>query len=163
MIMCYFETSDEASDLYPHLNMTLANLPCEDISNSDHRWLEYATELARNSTHYLTKVGAVIVQKNKIVSIGVNTSKTHPFQAKHNKASCRLHAEVKAILTAMRWHNFDPSKCTIYVSRLNRKGDVCCSYPCKWCWGVIDNIKIKRIVCYNFNSEAISIKPNYVD
>jgi deoxycytidylate deaminase len=50
------------------------------------------------------KVAAAIIIKNRIISIGVNSHKTHPIQAKFaaNKGlSIYLHAEIAAIKNAM--------------------------------------------------------------
>ena len=49
------------------------------------------------------RIAAAIVQKNNIVSIGVNSRKSHPFQKKYGKNddSIFLHAETDAIKNAL--------------------------------------------------------------
>lgn len=50
------------------------------------------------------RIAAMVVYKKRIISIGVNQKKTHPFAAKYSKNpdAIYLHAEASAILTAKK-------------------------------------------------------------
>lgn len=66
------------------------------------------------------RIASAIVRKNEIISIGINSLKTHPFQAKFgkNKNAICLHSEVSAIKNALRVIDEDElKKCSLYVVR----------------------------------------------
>ena len=98
---------------------------------------------------------AAIVYRNKIVSIGFNHNKSHPFQAKYakNEMAIFLHAEVHAIKNALREIDVDElSKCDIYITRVKRKkaGDKHfiwgLSKPCPGCERAIAEFGLKRTI-----------------
>lgn len=104
------------------------------------------------------KIAAAIVIKNKKVSIGINSMKTHPFQKMYGKnemAIC-LHAEIDAIKNALRRVTVDDLKtATLYVARakylLKSPGKYDVVYgladPCNGCKRAIVNFGIKNF-CY---------------
>ncbi len=139
---------------YKRLNTVLSNAPRRPVTSSELRWLDIAAKLAEESTHPLAKVGSLIVQKGRIISSGVNAIKTHPLQAKWNKNSCRIHAEISAIISAQRNSDFLPDKSLMVVSRLTKDGRSVCSYPCKYCWGAISHMGFKTILCYDHHDVA---------
>lgn len=100
-----------------------------------------------NSRH-----SAALVYKNQIISIGVNRSKTHPFQKRFqkNKDAIYLHAEVDAIKNALRNIDLDIlSKCTLYCCRVkhddNNKLVWGISKPCKGCMEAISTFNISKV------------------
>lgn len=68
--------------------------------------------------------GCVIVRGRHILGLGFNKSKTHP-----RSRSRSIHAELAAILNART----DISGATVYVARVNRRGQPRLSAPCAHC------------------------------
>ena len=70
------------------------------------------------------KFAAAVVYRNRIVSVGINSMKSHPMQAKYskNEHAIFLHAEVAAIKNALREIEVDDlSKCDIYITRVKKE------------------------------------------
>jgi deoxycytidylate deaminase len=148
----------EETKSFPNLNEYLASLPKHPLENKDYKFLSIAEQYSRMAALGNHRVGAVIVQKNDIIGTGYNTIKTHPFQAKWNKHSSCLHAEMVALLDCMKNSDFNADKSTVYVSRYTRRsGMLGCSYPCKSCWSALDHVGIKRIVCYDESDRPTKI------
>ncbi|MCS7316702.1 MAG: hypothetical protein NZZ41_00060 [Candidatus Dojkabacteria bacterium] len=103
------------------------------------------------------KFAAMIVHRHKVISVGTNLEKTHPFAARfgRNQDSTFWHAETHAIYNAYK-NGIDDSifsKSTMYVVRLklkNNKGQkhqiLGLSKPCKGCMNCINFFGIKKIV-----------------
>lgn len=89
------------------------------------------------------KHGSVIVKGGRVISTGINKERSHPriVSSEHIKDHCSVHAEVDAIKKAK-----DVSGATIYVARVNRRGEARDSRPCKRCYEVIRKNGIKKIV-----------------
>lgn len=111
--------------------------------------------MALTSSHPRVWVAAALVYKNKVVSYGVNTMKTHPYQHRYGRdIECVYwHAETLAIYNAdkrLGFTRFDRS--TLYVARLKFEGpnkQVLISgmaKPCSGCMRCIKDYKIPRIV-----------------
>ena len=143
---------------FTRLNEFLASQPTVDLNNHDITLLERAVELAKTSDNPRFKVGSIIAERGKVISYGVNQSKTHPFQAKWNEHSSCLHAEMAALLTAQRFSCFDPHKATVIVARIGRNKQTDCSYPCNYCWPVLDFVGLRTIVCFDQYANPVKIK-----
>lgn len=96
------------------------------------------------------KIGAIITDKNKIISVGYNQQKTNPIQKKYNKFrpyivyNPYIHAEIHAILNSKK----DSLKgCSIYTYRETKDGKISNSRPCEACMELIKKMGIKKI-CY---------------
>lgn len=131
------------------LNRLLSAAPKSQLADRDYRFLSLAEQISRQSSRNRHRVGCVIVQKNQVIAQGHNCVKTHPFQARWNQHSASLHAEIAALIAAMKTTSWDPSRCTVYVSRYTRRGSLGCSYPCRACWAALDHVGVRRIVCYD--------------
>ena len=101
------------------------------------------------------RFAAAVVYRNKIVSIGYNRNKSHPFQAKYakNPEAIYLHAEVHAIKNALRELSVEELKNTeLYISRVKKPqaGDNHfvwgLSKPCSGCERAIAEFGIKRTI-----------------
>lgn len=101
-----------------------------------------------------TRVAAAIVYKNRIVSVGVNSYKTSPLQAKfatNRGLSICLHAEISAIRNALRlMHVDDISRTAMYICRIKCSNDrVRLQYglakPCPGCTRALAEFGIKKI------------------
>jgi cytidine deaminase len=101
------------------------------------------------------RLAAAIVMRGEILAFGLNSKRTHPFQAKYAKnsfATC-WHAETRAIFNATkRGDNVDFSRTTLFVVRRKRVrprsayvfGD---AFPCAGCLRCMRDFKISRLVC----------------
>ena len=70
---------------------------------------------------YRTQIASGIYLKNKLIAIGHNSYKTHPFQAKFGKhRECiYLHAEIDAIKNALKYIDvLSIKRCSLYVARV---------------------------------------------
>jgi deoxycytidylate deaminase len=122
-----------------------------------------ADEIANYSEHPNYKVAAVIVYKGKIIASATNSfSKTHPIQQRLRNQCNRgitktlpyAHAEVKAIDRAIKF-GYDLSKCSIFVSRISKRGLKSISKPCNECETFIRENKMKFVSYYNRSGEII--------
>lgn len=149
--------NDTTPVVFTRLNSYLADAPKVDLQEVDVKHLDLASLLATASSHAQHRVGAVIAQRRSVISTGFNVMKTHPFQARWNKKSVCLHAEMVAIIDAQKNQEFDPSKATVYVARRSRRKIHGCSYPCDSCWAALSHIGIKTVVCHDENSRPTKI------
>jgi deoxycytidylate deaminase len=91
---------------------------------------------------------AAIVWRDRVISVGVNSLKSHPAMVKHqpNKQRIYLHAEVDAIIKATNRHGVDfLSECSLYVLRQTKGGRVANSEPCPGCSNMIQAMGIKHV------------------
>ena len=101
------------------------------------------------------RFAAAIVYRNKIISIGINHRKSHPFQAKFckNEHAIFLHAEVHAIKNALREMPVeDLARCELYITRVKKPKSFSdkfvwgLSKPCPGCERAIAEFGLKRTV-----------------
>lgn len=109
------------------------------LTPTDHKFFNVAKAAALTSKHHKTKIGAVLVHKKDILSVGVNKQKTHPKQKQYNKhrqfedpSICghNIHAELDAILKSRHI----PKGTKVYVYRVmkdNKTLGMC--RPCNAC------------------------------
>lgn len=145
------------SKTFTALNALLAQHPKSQLTERDLRFLSYAEQISRRSERERNRVGCVIAQRNTLISHGFNQRKTHPFQARWNRRSNCLHAEMAALLSALRRPDFAPERSTVYVSRYTLKGRLGCSYPCESCWAALDHVGIRQIVCLDETDQPTKI------
>ena len=114
--------------------------------------------LARNACYYSdfmkARLGAVLIYKGKVMSVGWNSNKTSPLQRELNRyrgydvdssiAHNTLHAEV-ACLTKAKDLDIDWGRASIFVYRIKKDGSAGLSYPCKGCMALIKSMGIKNI------------------
>lgn len=125
--------------------------------------LDLAAMLSQNSEKR-QKMGAVIAKKNKVISWGVNSSKTHPTQNFYNQKFrfvdklgepgtdvSSIHAEMDAL---NRCKDKDLKGHTLYVYRQDKNGKLRISRPCKACYQAIVDRGIKKIVYTTENGIA---------
>jgi deoxycytidylate deaminase len=101
------------------------------------------------------KLAAAVVCRNKIISIGINSMKSHPMAAKYgkNKEAVFLHAEIDSIKNALREIDIDDfTKCDLYVCRVKKPKPFSKHYitglakPCCGCERAIIAFGIKRVI-----------------
>lgn len=114
--------------------------------------------LARNACYYSdfmkARLGAVLIYKGKVMSVGWNSTKTSPLQKDLNRlrdfpvdcgeAHHTLHAEV-ACLTKARDLDIDWGRANLFIYRVKKDGSSGLSYPCKGCMALIKSMGIKNI------------------
>jgi deoxycytidylate deaminase len=80
---------------------------------------------------------AGIWEKNRIISLGFNQYKTHPYQKstqeKINPTKQYLHAEIHALIQAFKTPGWVPRRSTMVVYRETRDGTPALSKPCEGC------------------------------
>jgi hypothetical protein len=89
-----------------------------------------------------------IIQRNRILSIGTNSSKTHPLAVRKGYPLEQMHSELTAVIRAGR--NVELKKCRLVNVRLSSTSLVVdrpilrLSKPCKicssWCLGLFKEI-----------------------
>lgn len=93
------------------------------------------------------QVGAVIVNKNRIIGLGFNkATKTHPRSPHPFKT---IHAELDSILGIPKEHLRGSE---IYVYREYVGGKPAMARPCKYCWALLQEVGIKTVY-YTDNGE----------
>lgn len=97
-----------------------------------------AQKLENKHRYYLA---AILTDKNKPISVGVNKKQTHPSS---NHPRGYLHAEVDAIRGA---YEKELRGSTLYLSRVSHRGrtKISLSKPCKFCQAAIKNSGIKNV------------------
>lgn len=115
------------------------------ITNSDLFYIRMATKMAANITHMLrNKHAAILVERKKILSIGINKTKSSPMQKKFARLPHLnfIHAEIDCLKNI----SIDnPKHVTLYVVQF-RNGKLEESCPCDGCAGAIRHVKIHRVV-----------------
>jgi tRNA(Arg) A34 adenosine deaminase TadA len=117
--------------------------------------LHTLTKVAAANPGLREKFAAAVVYRNRIVSIGMNSMKSHPMQAKYskNEHAIFLHAEVAAIKNALREIDVDDlSKCELYIARVKKEKPFSnkfvwgLSKPCPGCARAIAEFGLKRTI-----------------
>ena len=120
----------------------------------EQRLADLCEEAANCPPVYRTQIAASIYLRHKLISIGHNSYKTHPFQARFSK--CReciyLHAEIDAIKNALKEIPVaDLTKCEMYVARIKwesgaRKLKIQgLARPCEGCQRAIATFEIQEV------------------
>lgn len=97
-----------------------------------------------------------ILYKNRIISIGNNSKKTHPLNLKNRKTSLRtgedfsdqkhICSEFSAINKLKNMTNIDTKKCVLVNIRYNRNGEIALSKPCMSCENLLKYFSFKRVI-----------------
>ena len=103
------------------------------------------------------RLGAVLVHKNSIVSVGTNSYKTHPLMAPRTEWPF-LHAEQRAIVRA------GVDNCEgldLYIARVLKNNNLALSKPCDVCTELIKEVGIKNVYYYKSVLNLDQIKNIY--
>lgn len=95
------------------------------------------------------KHGSVIVKGGRVISTGINKERNHPkiVSSEHIKTDCSVHAEIDALKKAK-----DVNGATIYIARVNKRGEARDSKPCSRCYVALRNNGIKKVI-YTISEE----------
>jgi deoxycytidylate deaminase len=115
-----------------------------DRKNFVERHIELATKIAHTGDHWQHRVGAILLQNGKIISTGANSFKTHRLMGFKT-----LHAEVQALI-GVRYRDLNGS--VMFISRINKKGQMGMSKPCPICEGVLRKYGIKKVYFTGWNA-----------
>lgn len=110
-----------------------------DVINFGYFYLARHESLKVNFT---SRIGAVLVKKNKSIISGRNQpKKTHPLVRQYNNVKT-IHAEFSVIIGQKR--NLIKGS-TIYIYRETRNGKVANAKPCSMCMEFLKDMEIKKI------------------
>lgn len=103
-----------------------------------------------------SRIAAGVYYKNELLGLGVNSYKTHPFQARYGKHehAIYLHAEVGAIHNALKSMDDLSRKCTLIVVRVTRDGKLALAKPCIGCYRCIVEFNISKVY-YSTNEHTM--------
>jgi len=105
-----------------------------------------------------------ILDRNRIISIGMNSTKTHPMNLKYNYINKNkenisdivgTHSELNAVI---KLGEEDCSKLTLVNTRINRNNLLDHSAPCYGCSDMIKQLNFKNV--YHTDSQANFIQYN---
>ena len=132
------------------------------MTKRDLKFYSVAKAVSKTSTYGKILIGAIIVYKREIISVGANCRKTHPLQMLYDRYRdssvdwCHhyLHAEMNAIIHADK--EYLPNS-VIYIFREDRNGKIANCRPCEACMNMIKDVGIKKIY---YTSFLFNNKPN---
>lgn len=106
-------------------------------------WFRQAKAASKLSDHTHYRVGACIVYKGRVMSVGMNQNlKSHPLTRMFNEFQT-IHGEVSAII---RLKNKKILKeCKMVVYRENALGELAMARPCPTCLKILKFFNISRI------------------
>ena len=111
-------------------------------SKRDRKYLNLACRLAEQSSAN-KRHGCVIVKGGRVISTAYNAYINKPhFVSPEHMDRCSVHAEV----AALRKVKGSTKGATIYVARLNNRGEERYSAPCEDCSSVLDERGIRKVV-----------------
>jgi len=122
--------------------------------------IDLAVVASKSGCHHKHKMGAAIYNKRKLISIGINHSKTHPIQKRYSvdnersDQSIYLHAEIAAIIAAKG----STQNSHIYVARWLRSNRIGDSRPCKACHNALIDAGISKVTYFengNWKTEKL--------
>ena len=114
-----------------------------------------AEDVDASQTSSRARLAAALVYRNKIIAIGTNQKKSHPFQKKYgkNEDAIFLHAETNTILGALRYLTLKQiSKSTLYICRIKHEDGPGSpiiwglSKPCIGCQRAIATFDIRNVI-----------------
>lgn len=117
-----------------------------------YNFFKHAKNMAAMADFHKSPTGCVIVYKNKVISTGFNSSKTHPIQRKYNDERfvsngtphC-MHAEVYALCSLINNTEINWSKVSVYTYREHKNREKAMARPCKSCMKLIKDLGIINI------------------
>ena len=126
-------------------------------SKTTKKHIELAERVANQSIYSSFKHGAVLTKSGAVINASCNKNGFNSFGARFRKKEygrATLHAELGAIL------NVERSKTegsTVYVVRVNKKGEKRLSKPCHMCQSALQYCGIKKVI-YSTNEGYEIIK-----
>ncbi len=98
--------------------------------------LELADAVDSDVTHQLC---SLVVKKNRVLSVGYNSPKTHPMS---DTKMQQLHAEMHAVLKCPEG---DLRGADVVVARARSEGKAGLARPCEVCQGILKRCGVRRV------------------
>lgn len=139
------------------------------MKNKQKRFFSIAREVSLLSDFKRVKIGAIVVEKNRIISTGYNSNKTSRIQKEYDvyrdiddlsRYMPKVHAEIAALTPLLNKPDVDWKHTSIYVYRELKNGVVSCSKPCEACANLIKKLGIKNV--YYTDWDGSFIKGEYL-
>lgn len=133
------------------------------MTNRQKRFFNIAREVSYLSDYTKTKVGAVVVEGNRVISTGHNSNKTSTIQHKYNAyrfnsvdgCSAKIHAEVAALTPLINRKDIDWLHTSIYIYRELKDGTISCARPCAACAKLIKDLGIRNIYYSDWDGSLV--------
>jgi deoxycytidylate deaminase len=124
------------------------------LSKRDHKFIQLALNLAESSPGaFRARIASVIVLKNQIISVGFNSTRSDPFQARfaRTRHNIWIHSEIAAIKSALnRVSVSDLRRSTLYVARVKKtaSGEIVSGLaaPCLGCQRALVEFDVKTVI-----------------
>lgn len=113
------------------------------------KFFDLAAKVSKLSTHTKHAMGAVLVRKNRVISVGSNQNKSHPKSPHPYKS---IHCEFSAILNSKL---DDFNNCSIYITRVTPGGKLGLSYPCAHCLKMLKSLNISTVYYTDNNTYKV--------
>ena len=130
---------------YTNINLHFVEQSSLLVRRDDMYWLDKAIQLSCQSVFNGHKVGCVLVNQGRMISMAVNCNKTHPLAKQWGCNRHMMHAEIAALVRA----KVDLQGSTAYVARAGAGMLGRCSYPCKSCLPALRNKGVEQVVCFD--------------
>ena len=125
-----------------------------NITKKQKRYVELAARVASQSTYGKIKHGAVLVKGGNVINAAFNKENFCSFGKRFrnpNAGTATLHAELGTVLGLDRSVT---RGCTVYVVRVNRRGEYRMSKPCDMCEAALRHCGISKVF-YSTNEEEL--------
>ena len=107
--------------------------------------IKKAIQQAEKST-YKHRLGACVSIGRKVLGVGYNKVNRHQSKVKTDSWNGSLHAEISAVLDALRKYPVEKLKgATVTVVRVDSAGKLKLALPCKNCYNSLRNLGIKEV------------------
>lgn len=122
---------------------------CE-MTGKNKRYFELAKRTAQKSG-FRTRHGAVLVKGGSVINVSTNSDDYCSFgmRFRNEPGKATIHAEIGVILGLDRSVT---EGSTIYVARINKKGEYRMSKPCPMCQAALKHVGVKRVIYTTDNS-----------
>lgn len=117
---------------------------------------DIASSLLENHNANRCRHFSFILHKGRIISIGLNSNKTHPLNLRNRKISRitgedyssqkQTCSELSAILKLKRLTNIDTRKCTLINLRYDRNDKIAMAKPCSSCQSLLRYHNFKQVI-----------------
>lgn len=125
-----------------------------DTSKKTQRYLDLARRMALQSEYGKIRHGAVLVKGGSVINASFNKSNYSSFASRfreEDRGPATHHAEVGCILGIDKTIT---EGTTVYVVRINKRGDFRLSKPCHMCHNILKFCGVKKVV-YTCNENEI--------
>lgn len=125
------------------------------LGRKDYKILDFLRRSAIDNNQCRAKMAAAVTIKGRVISLGHNQMKTHPFQTEYakNPDAIYLHAETSAIVNSLNHVDKDDlRRATMYIYRVKRPSNTKRTWinglakPCEGCMRAIAEFGFKRVV-----------------